>query len=252
MIELKNVSKSYGKNQVLSDISFTVNPGEFVCITGPSGAGKTTLLHLLTGAVGITSGTILIDGVDLKTIPVGALQVFRQRVGIMFQDYKLLKNRTVEENIAFPLEVCGVRDAEIAKRVKTVLTLVALTRKAKSIPASLSGGEKARTAIGRAVVHDPKIILADEPTGNIDPVQTKKVLELLKEIHGSGTTIILATHDTALVDELHTRVIELSEGKITRDSVGKYEAVEAEETGESKGKKDDEDKKKIKVTAVNS
>lgn len=254
MIELNGVTKSYGKTTVLKDISFTVNPGEFVCITGPSGAGKSTLLHLLTGAEDVTKGSIAVDGVDLNLVPAGALQLFRQRVGIVFQDYKLLKNRTVAENIAFPLEVCGVSDSDIQKRVRTVLKLIDLTKHANSLPSELSGGEKARVAVGRAVVHDPMIILADEPTGNIDPDQSKTILDLFTEIHASGTTIILATHDTALVDALNTRVIELRDGSITRDSIGGYKGKQpVAERHEILGDSLDDDKKrKVKVTAVNS
>lgn len=287
MIELKDVSKTYGKTDVLKNISFTINPGEFVCITGPSGAGKSTLLHLITGAEDLTSGTILVDGVDLKSVPPPALQIYRQRLGIVFQDYKLLQNRTVAENIAFPLEVCGVPTEDIEKRVETVLKLIELLEMKDHGVNEISGGEKARTAVGRAVVHDPMIILADEPTGTIDPKQTEKILNLFTEIHASGTTIVIATHDTALVDALQTRVIELSDGKIVRDSVGGYngdapkpekhdilpkqeeakkpeekkdEKKEEKKTDEKKDEKkeekkdDDEDgkKEKVKVTAVNT
>lgn len=260
MIDVKEVSKTYGKRSVLTDISFRINPGEFVCITGPSGAGKSTMLHLLTGAENVSKGKIEVDGVDLKIVPPDALQMFRQRLGIVFQDYKLLKNRTVAENIAFPLEVCGVPDAEIEKRVRTVLKLIELTKHANSLPSELSGGEKARVAVGRAVVHDPMIILADEPTGNIDPDQSKKVLELFKEIHQSGTTIVIATHDTGLVDTLNTRVIELQDGKVTRDSIGGYKDGKKQEPAKKHDildveEKSDDDKgsrRKVKVTAVNS
>ena len=223
MIDFKNVGKSYGAMKVLDGISFRIDPGEFVCITGKSGAGKSTLLHLLTGAENISRGTIEVDGVDLKVVPPSAMQLYRRRLGIVFQDYKLLKNRTVAENIAFPLEVCGVADGEIAKRVKEVLAEMDLTRHAGTLPDALSGGEKARTAIGRAIVHDPMIVLADEPTGNIDPEQSVHVMKLFSRIHANGTTVIIATHDSALVDTLQTRVIELKEGKVARDSVGGYE-----------------------------
>jgi len=222
MIELKNVSKRYGKIKVLSGISFRIDPGEFVCITGPSGAGKSTLLHLLTGAEDMTKGKIEVDGVDLRLIPPVALQMFRRKLGIVFQDYKLLRNRTVAENIVFPLEVCGVPNAQIEKRVQQVLAMVDLTKHAQTLPDALSGGEKARTAIGRAIVHDPIIILADEPTGNIDPNQSVNIMNLFKKIHDSGTTIVIATHDSGLVDAIKPRVIQLEEGEITRDSIGTY------------------------------
>ena len=254
MIELKNVSKRYGKVKVLSSINFRVDPGEFVCITGPSGAGKSTLLHLLTGAEVMTSGKIEVDGVDLRLIPPIALQMFRRKLGIVFQDYKLLKSRTVAENIAFPLEVCGVPDAQIEKRVKTVLEMVDLTKHAHTLPDALSGGEKARTAIGRAIVHDPIIILADEPTGNIDPNQSVNIMKLFKKIHDSGTTIIIATHDSGLVDAIKPRVIQLSDGAITRDSIGTYaraqKSTPKHATAPSSTKSGT--RKKVKVTGIGS
>lgn len=259
MIELKGVSKSYGKVSVLSDISFRVDPGEFVCITGPSGAGKSTLLHLLTGAEAISKGKIEVDGVDLRLVPAKAMQLFRRRLGIVFQDYKLLKNRTVAENIAFPLEVCGVPDEEIDKRVRLVLKLTDMTKHAKTLPPSLSGGEKARTAIARAVVHDPMIILADEPTGNVDPDQSVQIMKLFKEIHDSGATLIIATHDSGLVDALKPRVIELRDGKIVRDSIGGYSRSSKKDVEVPKKAKhkilDDDDgktKRKVKITAIHS
>lgn len=254
VLELKNVSKSYGTVAVLSGISFRVDPGEFVCITGPSGAGKSTLLHLLTGAEDCTKGKITVDNVDLRIIPPRALQLFRRRLGIVFQDYKLLRNRTVWENIAFPLEVCGAPDSEIEKRVKAVLDIVELKKRAKASPASLSGGEKARAAIGRAIVHDPMILLADEPTGNIDPEQAEKIMRLFKEINETGTTVIIATHDVSLVDAIRPRVIELQEGTIARDSVGGYKRKEHVQHGHGIKHKilDERDgaKRKVKVTAI--
>ncbi|MBM3231105.1 cell division ATP-binding protein FtsE [Candidatus Peregrinibacteria bacterium] len=262
MIVLKNVGKTFGSVKVLESISFRINPGEFVCITGKSGAGKSTLLHLLTGAEMISRGSIEIDGVDLRTVPAPVMQLFRRRLGIVFQDYKLLRNRTVAENIAFPLEVCGVPDAEITKRVRTVLAQMDLTKHANTLPAALSGGEKARTAIARAVVHSPLILLADEPTGNIDPEQSLEIMRLFREIHAKGTTVVIATHDTGLVDELQTRVIELKDGKVSRDSVGGYAKTKhgAEPHVASHGKhdvcKEESDtgnhRRKVRVTAVSS
>ncbi len=230
MIILKNVSKTYGKVAVLSHVSFEVNPGEFLCITGPSGAGKSTLLSILVGADTCSKGTVEVDGVDLRKVPVGALQLFRRRVGVVFQDFKLLQNRTVAENISYPLEVCGVTDAQVKSRCTELLRRMELETKGDMIPSSLSGGEKARTAIARAIVHKPIILLADEPTGNLDPAQSERIFELLKQINEEGTTIILATHDTALVDRLHTRVIGLDQGKVVRDSVGGYSAGRAAST----------------------
>lgn len=249
MIELKGASKLYGNVKVLDGISFRIDPGEFVCITGPSGAGKSTLLHVLTGAENISKGKIEVDGVDLRLIPPLALQMFRRKLGIVFQDYKLLGNRTVAENIAFPLEVCGVPDDQIEKRVRKVLELVELTKHAHTLPHALSGGEKARAAIGRAIVHDPIIILADEPTGNIDPDQSVKIMKLFKKIHDSGTTIVIATHDSGLVDALKPRVIQLVDGEIVRDSTGKYtQKKSVESAGSARTTKTP--KRKVKVTGI--
>lgn len=251
MIELKAVSKLYGKAKVLNDISFRIDPNEFVCITGPSGAGKSTLLHLLTGAENITRGKIEVDGVDLKLIPPMALQMFRRKLGIVFQDYKLLNNRTVAENIAFPLEVCGVSDDDIDKRVRTVLSRVGLSKYAHTMPHTLSGGEKARVAIGRAIIHDPMIILADEPTGNVDPNQSLQIMKLFKEIHDSGTTIVIATHDSGLVDALKPRVIQLNDGEIVRDSIGTYARKKSTKSTRIT-KSANTKKRKVKVTGISS
>ncbi|MDA1292671.1 MAG: ATP-binding cassette domain-containing protein [bacterium] len=249
MIELIGIAKYYGKTKILSDISLSIAPGEFVCITGPSGAGKSTLLHLLTGAEEATKGTIEIDGVDLRIVPPRALQIFRQKLGIVFQDYKLLKNRTVAENIAFPLEVCDVPDADIDIAVRQVLTIIDMTKHAHTLPNVLSGGEKARTAIGRAIAHDPLIILADEPTGNVDPQQSALIMNLFKKINESGATVIIATHDAGLVDALQTRVIELRDGSITRDSKGGYAK---ENFIKNVTAKLSSNTKKVKITAISS
>jgi cell division transport system ATP-binding protein len=265
MIALKRVTKTYGRTKVLHDVSFRIDPHEFVCVTGPSGAGKTTLLLLLIGAEHVTSGSIEVDGVDLRAVPPPVLQLYRRRIGMVFQDGKLLGNRTVAENIAFPLEVCGAPDAVIRKRVPELLKLVGLTGHTNAFPRELSAGEKARTAIARAIAHKPMILLADEPTGNIDPKQSREILELFREINREGTTVVLATHDTTLVDVLQTRVIRLEAGKVTRDSRGGYEHPKAHaHMPQSKEEKHDifdegggheadtAVKRKIRVTAIHS
>tara|TARA_B100000315_G_C14443229_1_gene525646 strand:+ start:139 stop:936 length:798 start_codon:yes stop_codon:yes gene_type:complete len=222
MLVLKNVSKAYGRNKVLDGVSFRVDPKEFVCITGPSGAGKSTLLHLMIGAELSSKGSIAVDGVDIRVLPPTILQLFRRRIGVVFQDYKLLWDRTVAENIAFPLEVAGAPNEVIENRVREVLKEMGLTRRANTMASALSGGEKARTAIARSIVHKPIILFADEPTGNLDPKQTDMVLDLFKKIHQQGTTIVLATHEVDIVDTLQTRVIRLEESGVIRDSVGGY------------------------------
>jgi len=259
MIVLKNVSKSFNRKRVLSDLTLRVDPGELVCITGPSGSGKTTLIHLLAGVEEVTNGTIEVDGVDLRAIPAPAMRLFRQRVGVVFQDYKLLPHYTVHENIAYPLEVYGTPEPEMSARVTELLKLMKLTRKADSLPRELSGGEQARTAIARAIVADPIILFADEPTGNLDPEQSEQILKLFKAIHKKGTSVVLATHDSVLVDLLHTRVVTLSEGKITRDSSGEYREKKPSPhaiLSEEPAKKTPSNKKgggrKVRVTAIGS
>lgn len=222
MIVLDKVTKRYGDLEVLKGISFAIEPNEFVCITGASGAGKSTLIHLLIGAEGVSSGQVNVDGVELKKVPKRALQLYRRRIGIVFQDYKLLWSRTVEENIAFPLEICGASDAVIKARVDELVEMMELKKQRKTLAHALSGGEKARTAIARSIVHKPMIVFADEPTGNLDPHESVKIMKLFKTIHAQGATVILATHDTFLVDALKTRVIRLDNGQVVRDSVGTY------------------------------
>jgi cell division transport system ATP-binding protein len=207
----------------------------------------------------VVEAKVLIERFVNVEVPPPALQLFRRKVGVVFQDYKLLANRTVAENVAFPLEVCGATDSHVAARVPELLKRMRIDSHAGSLPSELSGGEKARVAIARAIAHKPLILLADEPTGNLDPEQAAIVLELFREIHRDGTTVVLATHDVSLVDTLQARVIHLDTGKVTRDSIGGYSerksaatlpdlplpVVLEEETGEKKGRK-------IKITSIHS
>ncbi len=222
MISFMGVTKEYGGREVLSDLSFTVNPGEFVCITGPSGAGKSTIVHLLIRADIPTKGRIEIDGADLAKLPAQILQLYRRRSGVVFQDYKLLPDRTVEENIAFALEVCGEPDEIVDERTAEMMDRVQLSDRADAFPSELSGGEKTRVALARALVHKPGILIADEPTGNIDPEQSIHILNFLRQVNAEGTTVILATHDKLIVDALNVRVLRIENGKLVRDSVGGY------------------------------
>lgn len=222
VITLQNITKAYDGKEILHDISFTIAPNEFVCITGSSGAGKSTLIDMLIGAQLPSSGHISVDNIPLETVPTVALQLYRQRIGVVFQDYKLLWSLTVAENIAYPLEVLGLTDEQISRRTEELLEIMHLTKQRNTLTRSLSGGEKARTAIARAITHKPLIIFADEPTGNLDPHESVQVMKILKQIHSTGTTVLVATHDFFLVDALQTRVIRLEEGRIVRDSVGSY------------------------------
>lgn len=257
MLVLKNVGKHYGKVKVLAEVSIQVDPGEFVCLTGKSGAGKSTLIHLLTGAEAVSVGSIEVDGVDLRNVPPPVMQLYRRRIGVVFQDYKLLPQMTVAENIAFPLEVCGVADAVIAKRVSELLKTLELTKHAKSLPRALSGGEKARVAIARAIAHSPIILLADEPTGNLDPEQSAHILKIFSEINQGGTTVILATHDTALVDTKSARIIRIDDGRITSDSAsGRTKKSETKKASmhmlDAQKTSGTSPKRKVRVTAINA
>lgn len=262
MIVFKEVTKTFGKNTVLDRVSLTINPGEFVCIVGPSGAGKTTLLQLLIGAGRVTEGSIEVDGVDLRAIPPLVLQLYRRRVGCIFQDYRLIPHRTVRENCAFPLEASGWSDAAIRQRVWDVLQLLGLLPLASALPADLSGGEQARVAIARAIVHEPMILLADEPTGNLDPQQSMEILRLFQKIHQTGTTVILATHDSGLVELLQTRVVFLQNGRVVQDGPGGYPGsvrpeptrheILTREPATIPSGGDVPEKRKIKITAIHA
>ncbi len=233
MISFIGVSKEYGGREVLSDLTFQINPGEFVCLTGPSGAGKSTVVHLLIRADVPTKGVIEIDGANLATLQQSILQLYRRRTGVVFQDYKLLPDRTVEENVAFALEVCGEPDEAIDVCTAEILEKLKLSDRADAFPSELSGGENTRTALARALVHKPSILIADEPTGNIDPEQSIHILNFLRQVNAEGTTVLLATHDKIIVDALGVRVLRLEDGKLVRDSVGGYNGAAKIETQEA-------------------
>lgn len=217
MIVVDGVTKKYGKKVVLDDISFKVDGGEFVSIVGPSGAGKTTLIHALIGATDINKGKIKVDHYEVEKLDSDALQDFRKKIGMVFQDYKLLPEQTVYENVAFALEVCGYDKKFVKQRVEDVLKIVGLTDQKDLFPRQLSGGEKQRTAIARALVHAPQLLFADEPAGNLDPENAIALAKLFLKINQSGTTIILATHNQDIVNTIKKRVITLENGRIVSD-----------------------------------
>ncbi|MFH1769852.1 MAG: cell division ATP-binding protein FtsE [Parcubacteria group bacterium] len=224
MIKLEDVTKTYNSNSVvLDDVSFHIKKREFVSLVGLSGAGKSTLFKLLTREARPTSGVIIIDGVNIEDIQDKDIPSFRRNFGTIFQDFKLLANKTAFENVAFAMEVSGSTDEEVAKDVPQILAIVGLKDKGEHFPNELSGGEKQRLAIARAMIHRPKILLADEPTGNLDVVNSYDVIKLLLKINEFGTTVILATHDTMVVNRIGKRVISIDRGKIIRDQAeGKY------------------------------
>lgn len=217
MIVLNGVTKKYGKQKVLDDISFKVQGGEFVSLVGEAGAGKTTLVHALIGATEIDKGEITVDDYRVDKLDQDKIQEYRKRVGIVFQDYKLLPKKTVFENVAFALEVAGYENDFIKERTVSVLKIAGLEGLRNNFPRQLSGGEQQKTAIARALVHAPELLLADEPTGNLDHENTESLVRLFKKINEGGTTVILATHNRGIVDRLKKRVIRLEEGRIISD-----------------------------------
>ena len=219
MIVVDKVSKKFKDRKILDEISFTVESGEFVSIVGPSGVGKTTLLNAMIGASKVDEGHIVVDDFIVNRLSDRKIQNYRKNIGIIFQDFKLLPKKTVFENVAFALEVCGYSKKFINKRTSEVLKLTGLENHRNHFPSELSGGEKQRTAIARALVHAPELLFADEPTGNLDPENAISLARLLLKINKSGTTIILSTHDKAVVNEINRRVITLKKGKIENDRV---------------------------------
>lgn len=225
MIYFDNVSKVYsgGRSSALREVTFQVAPNEFVSIVGHSGAGKTTLLKMLIVEDKPTSGQVFFESLNIHTLPTRALPKYRRKIGTVFQDFKLLPNKTAYENIAFAMEASGRTDAEIAENVPQALELVDLGDKIWNFPNELSGGEKQRVAIARAIVNQPDIIIADEPTGNLDPIATYEVVQILKKINELGTTVIMTTHNKGVIDALGRRVITMDEGRIVRDDPdGRY------------------------------
>jgi cell division transport system ATP-binding protein len=215
MIQLHNVSLAYQKDATaLNDITLRIEKGEFVFLTGPSGAGKTTLLRLLYGALTPTRGQVLIDGQNVSRMAASQIPILRRSIGVVFQDFKLLPNRTVFENVSITLEVLGWGRADIGKKVMHVLKQMGMEGKINLTPQRLSGGEQQRVALARALVNDPKILVADEPTGNLDDANKNQILNIFKEANVRGTTVVVATHDRRVIDNCHKRLVTLNKGEI--------------------------------------
>lgn len=225
MITLKNVTKEYNKGNIaLEDVSLDIAKGEFVFIVGKSGSGKTTLMKLLQKELDVTSGQIIVNGQDYKKLTQRNLPKFRRQMGMVFQDFRLLKDRTIFENVAFAQQVVEVPHRYIKRQVENMLEMVGLKDRMNAFPNELSGGEQQRVAIARALVNHPVLLLADEPTGNLDPVTAKGIMELLSEINKSGTTVLVVTHNKELVNEMGKRVILIEDGHIEQDEIrGSYD-----------------------------
>ena len=224
MIYFDNVTKEYSPGDfALEEVSFAIDCGEFVSIVGQSGAGKTTLLKLLLAEEAPSSGKVFFESVDVHSVPKRSIHKLRRKIGVVFQDFRLLPTKTAYENIAFAMQAAGRTEEEIAEDVPQVLEVVGLLDKSSSFPSELSGGERQRIAIARAIVNRPDIIIADEPTGNLDPLNVQEIINILKKINDLGTTIVLTTHNKDIINSLNRRVVTLEKGRVVRDEKeGKY------------------------------
>jgi len=218
VIYFNNVSKIYKDAVALDDVTVTITAGEFVSIVGHSGAGKTTLTKMIVADENPTGGTVFFESIDVHKLNNKDLTKLRRRIGVVFQDFKLLSNKTAYENVAFAMEAVGKSDEEIASDVPHVLELVDLSHRTHHFPGELSGGEQQRLAIARAIINQPELIIADEPTGNLDPINTHEIVQILKKINDLGTTVILATHNRGVIEAVGKRVITMENGKIVRDT----------------------------------
>ena len=221
MIEFTNVVKAYNTGN-LKGISMHMDDGEFVFLVGPSGSGKSTIIKLITGEIQPTEGSVLVNNFRLESIRSREIPYLRRTVGVVFQDFRLIPNKTVYENVAFAMRVIGAREKEIRSRVPYVLELVGLENKGRRHPGELSGGEQQRVAIARALVNNPSMIIADEPTGNLDPARSYEIMLLLEEINNLGTTVLVVTHERELVERFTKRVIAIDEGKVISDGMDGY------------------------------
>ena len=229
MIELTNVVKTYDPGvKALNGISMKIDDGEFVFLVGPSGSGKSTIIKLLTAELAPTSGSVLVNGFVLEKIRPRAIPYLRRTLGVIFQDFRLIENKSVYDNVAFAMRVIGAAESEIKKRVPYVLDLVGLENKGRRLPHELSGGEQQRVASARALVNNPSVIIADEPTGNLDPSRSLEIMMLLEQINALGTTVMVVTHEKELVNRFTKRVVAIDEGRIISDGMDGYYLHEKE------------------------
>jgi len=223
MIRMTDVFKEYANGtKALKGISFELNTGEFAFLVGPSGSGKSTIIRLLIGEIAPSDGEVIVNGQDMDNLKMRKMPYLRRTVGVIFQDFRLIENKSVYENVAFAMRVIGASGKDIRQRVPYVLELVGLEYKAKAKPDELSGGEQQRVAVARALVNNPRLIIADEPTGNLDPARSLEILLLLKKINDLGTTVLIVTHEKPLVDQFSQRVIAIDGGRIISDGMDGY------------------------------
>ena len=225
MVQMNNVTMVYGNSDVaaLDDFSLTINEGEFAFLVGPSGSGKTTIIKLLTGEIMASEGEVIVNGFNMNKLKRRKMPLMRRTLGVIFQDFRLIDNMTVYDNVAFAMRVVGATNKSIKDRVPRVLELVGLEGREKRLPAELSGGEQQRVAIARALVNNPTMIIADEPTGNLDPARSLEIMTLLERINALGTTVIVVTHERGLVNQFNKRIILLNDGLVIGDGMGSYE-----------------------------
>ena len=229
MIEFTDVVKSYSVGtQALKGVTFQIEDGEFVFLVGPSGSGKSTIIKLITGELKPTSGSVHVNGYSLERIRKREVPFLRRTVGVVFQDFRLIATKTVYENVAFAMRVVGAKEPEIRDRVPYVLELVGLENKGRRLPNELSGGEQQRVAIARALINNPTMIIADEPTGNLDPQRSFEIMLLLEQINALGTTVMVVTHEKGLVDRFTKRVVAIDEGRVVSDGMDGYYSYEAQ------------------------
>jgi cell division transport system ATP-binding protein len=229
MIKMTDVFKVYANGtKALKGVTFTLEKGEFAFLVGPSGSGKSTIIKLLTGEVAATDGRIIVNGYDMERIKMRKMPYLRRTIGVIFQDFRLIEEKSIYENIAFAMRVVGATNKEIRNRVPYVLELVGLENKLKAKPPELSGGEQQRVAVARALVNDPSLIIADEPTGNLDPARSLEIILLLQKINELGTTVLVVTHEKPLVDRFSRRVIAIDGGRIISDGMDGYYNYEVE------------------------
>jgi cell division transport system ATP-binding protein len=221
LIKMLNVSKRYDNGVVaVSNMNLHIKKGDFIFLVGPSGAGKSTFIKMLLKEVDATTGKVIVDDLDITRLHRRRVPELRRKVGVVFQDFRLLPNKTVYENIAFAMEITEAKPRDIRKHVPMVLSIVGLADKQKMYPSQLSGGEQQRVSIARAIINNPPILIADEPTGNLDPETSKEIMKLLLQINKRGTTVLMATHDREIVDLMKQRVIAIEKGHVVRDEVG--------------------------------